>query len=57
MLFEDAMSNVDESADENESLSENPIMSDEDEDQHDPFKFPNDDDILFSRLLFNSIFW
>ncbi len=31
MLFEDSMSNVDESADERESLDEDPIMLDEDE--------------------------
>jgi hypothetical protein len=46
------MSNVDESVDKNDILDENPLVSDEDEDQHDPFEFSNDDnldDILFPR--------
>jgi hypothetical protein len=52
------MSNVDESVDKSESLGEDPIVSNafnEDEVKHDPFEFPNDDDILFSRLLSNSL--
>ncbi len=59
MLFEDSMSDVDESAIESESSSERGPHSFiyEDEDRHDPFESPNDDDILFFRLLFNSIIW
>ncbi len=47
------MSNVDESVDE-----KNPLVSHEDEDQHDPFEFANNDnldDIPFPRLLFDAI--
>jgi hypothetical protein len=47
------MSNVDESVDEKK-----PLVSHEDEVQHDPFEFPNDDnldDIPFPRLLFDAI--
>jgi hypothetical protein len=58
MLFEDLMSNVDESVNESESLGEDPIASNEtneNEVKHDPFEFPNDYKILFSRLLFNLI--
>jgi hypothetical protein len=54
------MSNVDESVDESKSSSENPIVSDEpneDENEHDLFKFLNDDDIPFSRLLLHSTIW
>jgi alpha-amylase/alpha-mannosidase (GH57 family) len=36
MLFKDLMSNVDESGNESESSNKNIIMSNEDEDQHDP---------------------
>jgi hypothetical protein len=45
------MSNVDESLDESESSSEDPIVLNEDEDQHDPFEFPNGDNIFFSRSM------
>ncbi len=48
------MSNVDENLNESKSSIKNPILLDENEDQHDPFEFPNDDKILFSRLLSNS---
>jgi hypothetical protein len=48
------MSNVYENANEIESLSKDPIMLDEDDDQHDPFEFPNDDNISFSKLLSDS---
>jgi len=54
MLFKDLMSNVNESVNESNSSSENPIMLDEleeDEIEHDPFEFPHDDEIPFSRLL------
>ncbi len=40
MVFEDSMSDVDESANESDSLDEDPTMSDEqdeDEVKHDPF--------------------
>jgi hypothetical protein len=57
MLFKDLMSNVDESGNESESSSKNTIMSNEDEDQHDPWEFLDDDDIMFLRLLFNSMVW
>jgi hypothetical protein len=60
MLFKDSMFNVDESANENESLNENPITlnePDEDEVEHDPFEFPHDDKIPFSRLLSDSNIW
>jgi hypothetical protein len=46
MLFEDSMSDVDESVDESKSLNEDPITSNEfngDDIEHDPFEFPNDD--------------
>ncbi len=52
-FFKDSMSNVDESVDEKK-----PLVSHEDEVQHDPFEFPNDDnldDIPFPRLLFDAI--
>ncbi len=54
------MSNVDESVDKNDILDENPLVSHEDEDQHDRFEFPNDDnldDIPFPRLLFDATVW
>ncbi len=51
------MSNVDESGNESKSLGENTLVSNEDEDQHDPFGFLDDDDIMFSRLLFNLMVW
>ncbi len=60
MVFEDSMSNVDESADESDPMDEDPTMldeRDEDEVKHDPFEFPHDDEIPFSRLLFNSMVW
>jgi hypothetical protein len=53
MLFKDSKSNVDESANESDSLGEDPIMlneQDEDEVEHDPFELPHDDKIPFSRL-------
>jgi hypothetical protein len=60
MLFEDLVSNVDESANENDSLGEDPIVSYEpyeDEVEHDPFQFPHDGEIPFSRLLFDLMVW
>jgi hypothetical protein len=56
MLSKDLMSKANKS----ESLGKDPIMSyefDEDEVKHDPFEFPNDNNILFSRLLSNSLVW
>jgi hypothetical protein len=53
----DLMSNVDENLNESKSSIKNPILLDENEDQHDPFEFPNDDKILFSRLLSNLTIW
>ncbi len=60
MLFKYSMFNVDESADENDSSNENPIMLDEPDEveiKHDPFEFSPDDKIPFSRLLSNSMVW
>ncbi len=56
MLFQNPMSNVDESVDENNSSSKDPIASNEpneDEIKHNPFKFLHDDEIPRSRLLCN----
>ncbi len=53
VLSRDSMSNVDENVDESKSLGNNPIVSNEDQDQHDPFELLNDDNISFSRLLFD----
>ncbi len=52
------MFNVDDNADKSKSSNEDPIMSnelDEDATKHDPIQFPNDDNISFSRLLFDLI--
>jgi hypothetical protein len=60
MLFEDLMSNVDESAYENNLSNKDPIALDEpneNEVEHDPFEFPLDNKIPFSRLLFDPIVW
>jgi hypothetical protein len=60
MLFEDLMSNVDENVDESNSLNEDPTSSnelDEDEVEHDLFEFLHDDEIPFSRLLFDLTAW
>jgi hypothetical protein len=54
------MSNVDESANESNSSGEDPIELDEldeDEVKHDPFEFPHDDKIPFSRLLLDPTVW
>ncbi len=54
------MSNVDERADENDLSNEDPITSNEsneDEVEHDPFEFLHDDEIPFSRSLFDSTIW
>jgi hypothetical protein len=60
MLSEDAVSDVDESADENNSSNKDLIVSnelDEDEIEHDPFEFSHDNEIPFSRLLSNLMVW
>jgi hypothetical protein len=60
MLSKYSMSDVDESANESNSLNEDPIISnelDENEVKHDPFEFPHHDEIPFSRLLSNSTVW
>jgi hypothetical protein len=60
MLFQDLMFNVDENANENDSSSEDPTTLDEldeDEVKHDPFEFPHEDKIPFSRLLFDLMVW
>jgi len=56
MLFKDSISDVDESANESDSLDEyskaiNEL--DENEVKHDPFEFLHVEEIPFSRLLFN----
>jgi hypothetical protein len=59
-MSEDSMSNVDENVDESNSLDEDPTTSeepDDDEIKHDPFEFPHDDEIPFSRLLSNLMVW
>ncbi len=60
MLSKDLMYNVDENAYESDSSGEDPIMSselEEDEIKHGPFEFPHDDEIPFSKLLFNLMVW
>jgi hypothetical protein len=60
MLFKDSMFDVDESADENNSLDKYSKASNEpneDEIKHDPFEFFHDDEIPFSRLLSNLMVW
>jgi hypothetical protein len=60
MLSENSMFDDDESANESDSLGEDPIASNElneDEVKYDPFEFPHDDEIPFSILLFDSIIW
>jgi len=56
MLSKDSISNVDESADESDSLDEYSKAAnelDENEVKHDPFEFLHVEEIPFSRLLFN----
>ncbi len=60
MLFENLTFDVDENENGNDSLSEDPTTLnelDEDEVKHDPFEFPHDDKIPFSRLLFDLMVW
>ncbi len=60
MLFPNSMSNVDESVDENDSLGEDPIVSnepDKNDVEHNPFEFPHDDKIPCSKLLFDQTVW
>jgi hypothetical protein len=60
MVFEDPMSDVDESVDESDSLDEDPTTlneSNEDEVEHDPFEFPHDDEMAFLRLLYDQMVW
>jgi hypothetical protein len=60
MLSGDSMFDVDESTNESNSSGEHPIVSyepDEDEVEHEPFEFPHDDKIPYSRLLFDSMVW
>ncbi len=42
MLFENFMFDVDRSSYKGNTLEENLLMSNEDENWHDPFEFPND---------------
>jgi hypothetical protein len=60
MLSEDLTFDVDENANENDSLNDDPTTLDElddDEVKHDPFESPHDDKIPFSRLLFDLMVW
>jgi hypothetical protein len=60
MLYEDFMSDVKGSSNKGNTSKENLLMSNEDNDQHDPFEFPNDDPstkVLFSKLLSNVSIW
>ncbi len=60
MLSKYLMFNVDESVDENDSSSEDAIVSNElneDEIEHDPFEFSPNVKIPFSRLLSNPTVW
>ncbi len=54
------MFNVDESLDENNSSNQDPVMSNEpneNEIEHDPFEFSLNDEIPFSRFSSNLIVW
>jgi hypothetical protein len=60
MLYEDLMSNVEGSSNKGNTSEEDILMSNGDNDQHDPFEFPNDDpsnNLLFSKLLSNARIW
>jgi hypothetical protein len=60
MVSNDLMSDVDECVDEKNSLEEDPTTWDELNEvkvNHDPFEFPHDDEIPFSRLLSNMMVW
>jgi hypothetical protein len=60
MLFKYLMFNVDESLDENNSSNQDPVMSNEpneNEIEHDPFEFSLNDEIPFSRFSSNLIVW
>ncbi len=57
MLFKNSMFDVDKNTDESDTSDKDPLVSNENKDQHDPFEFPNDDNlnnILFSILLSNA---
>jgi len=60
MVRKNMLFDVDENVVESDSSNENPITSnesDEDEVEHDPFEFLHDDEIPFSELLFDSTIW
>jgi hypothetical protein len=60
MLSKDLTSNVGESANESDSSDKDLITlnePNENEIKHDPFEFPHDDKIPFSKLLSNMIVW
>lgn len=50
MLYEDFMFDVEGSSNKGNTLKKDLLMSNEDNDQHDPFEFPNDDPL--TNLLF-----
>jgi hypothetical protein len=58
MLSKNLMSDVDESVNESNWSGEDPTTSNEpneDEVEHEPFEFPHDDEIPFSKRLSNLI--
>jgi hypothetical protein len=58
MLSKDSTFDVNESANESGTSDKTPLVSNENKDQHYPFKFPNDDhsdNILFPILLSNAM--
>jgi hypothetical protein len=60
MLYENFMFDVEGSLNKGNTSKENLLMSNEDNDQRDPFKFPNDHplkDLLFSKLLSDVSIW
>jgi hypothetical protein len=60
MLYEDFMYDVEGSSNKGNTFLKNLLMSNENNDQHDLFKFPNDDPskgLLFSKLLSNANIW
>lgn len=60
MLYEDLMFDVEGSSNKRNTWEEDLLMLNGDNDQHDPFKFPDDDpskDLIFSKLLSNARTW
>jgi hypothetical protein len=60
ILFEYYMSNVSLSLDKGNTSKDDPLVSNEEEDQHDPLEFPTNDppkDLSFSKLLIDVNIW